>query len=513
MNGVPPTMKAIDARNRPAFGIGRRLGAVFALLAALMGTIGVVVALRVGEMHTSVAQVFEEQRESMYSRDIAHALHAVETHVQVHDWARLAVASSERALLRDLTADAAGALAELEKGPDSADPSKEAHSLEEDKLYSALDKGLKDLDTALTADRDSARLLALTRDACRLGDVLRDEMRSEAEESKLELLSRGRELRTEVVWMTLASLLVLGVVTFMVQRWIVQPVEHLREGAALLGSGELTHRVEIASQDEIGELAREFNRMASELQGMRGELEQRVEERTREFVRAARLAGLGTLAAGIAHEINNPLASIASCAEGLERRLQNGGVTPEQQREYLQIIAKEAYRAHEITSRLLEFARSEPGAPVSFAVSDLMREIDVLLEHQLRARGLRLESSCAADMPPVRGNPSECKQVLLNLLHNAIDASPPGASIRVSCRRDGADAVLEVEDQGPGIPADSLERIFDPFFTTKAPGKGTGLGLAIVHRIVEAHGGRIEVANTGHGALFRVRVPLASTAA
>ncbi len=513
MSAAPTTTVEPHARHRPTLGIGRRLGAVFALLAALLTTIGVIVSLRVGEIHQSVAQVFEEQRESMYSRDIAHALHAVETHVQVHDWAVLAVDATERALLRELTADAVGALAELEKGPAAADPSETEHSNEESRLYAALEHALQDLDAALVAGTDSARLVLLTRDARRLGDVLRDEMRSEAEESKLEMLGRGRELRTEVIWMTLAALLVLGLVTYMVQRWIVRPVEHLREGAVRIGSGELAHRVEVVSSDEIGELAREFNRMAGELQGMRGELEERVEQRTREFVRAARLAGLGTLAAGIAHEINNPLASIAGCAEGLERKLRGGGVTPEQQREYLQIIAKEAYRAHEITSRLLEFARSEPAAPVNFAIGELMGEIGILLEHQLSSRGIRLESSCEADMPPLRGNPSECKQVLLNLLHNAIDASPVNGSIRVACSRDRGDAVLEVEDQGPGIPADQLERIFDPFFTTKAPGKGTGLGLAIVHRIVEAHGGRIEVVNTGHGALFRVRIPLVSTPA
>jgi signal transduction histidine kinase len=253
--------------------------------------------------------------------------------------------------------------------------------------------------------------------------------------------------------------------------------------------------------------------MAGELQGMRAELEQRVEQRTREFVRAARLAGLGTLAAGIAHEINNPLASIASCAEGLERKLRNGGTTPEQQRDYLQIIAKEAYRAHEITSRLLEFARSDPGSPVTFAFGDLMRGIDVLLESRLRGRALRLELGCDPDLPPIRGHPSECKQVVLNLLHNAIDASPRGGTIRLTCRREGTEAVLEVEDQGPGIPPEQIDRIFDPFFTTKEPGKGTGLGLAIVHRIVEAHGGHIEAHNTGGGALFRVRVPLASSPA
>jgi len=144
MSREPSTIDESRARSRPALGIGRRLGAVFALLAALLATIGVVVSLRVGEMHQSIAQVFEEQRESMYSRDIAHAMHAVETHVKVHDWATHGVEATERTLLRELTTDAIGALAELEKGPGNARPSATEHSNEESRLSPALEQALSD---------------------------------------------------------------------------------------------------------------------------------------------------------------------------------------------------------------------------------------------------------------------------------------------------------------------------------------------------------------------------------
>jgi signal transduction histidine kinase len=367
--------------------------------------------------------------------------------------------------------------------------------------------------TQLATTPDLVILRDSTREARRLADVLRDEMRREAQESSLELLDRGREMRAKVVLATLLGLLVIAALTWMVRKHVVRPVVALREGAARIGSGDLTHRVGIASHDEIGELATEFDRMASELQGMRDELEARVEERTREFLRAARLAGLGTMAAGIAHEINNPLASIASCAEGLERRVASGKATPEEQREYLQIIAREAYRAHDITSRLLDFARTDPAPTAEFRFGDVVRDLDVLLEHKLRSRNVRLDVRCEREGPALYGNAAEWRQVLLNILHNAIDASLEGGVVRATCRQEGEAIVLDVEDQGPGVPAADVERIFDPFFTTKAPGKGTGLGLSIVHRIVEAHGGRIEVTNTGRGALFRVRVPLASFAA
>jgi nitrogen fixation/metabolism regulation signal transduction histidine kinase len=139
---------------------------------------------------------------------------------------------------------------------------------------------------------------------------------------------------------TALALIGLGVVLRMVWKRVVRPVEVLRDRVQRVAGGDLTHRVQIASGDEIGALARDFNRMADELHGMRSDLEARVEAKTQEFVRAARLAGLGTMAAGIAHEINNPLASIASCAEGMERRLAKGAIDETTQREYLQIIAR-----------------------------------------------------------------------------------------------------------------------------------------------------------------------------
>jgi signal transduction histidine kinase len=251
--------------------------------------------------------------------------------------------------------------------------------------------------------------------------------------------------------------------------------------------------------------------MAAELEAMRTDLERRVRERTREFVRAARLAGLGTLAAGVAHEINNPLASIASCAEGLEQRLRGNTLERDEALEYLQIIASEAYRAHEITSRLLEFARAEPGEKGPCDLAALARELELLLHHRMRRAGVELELACSQELPPVMGNASELKQVLLNLLENALDASPRGGRVRLECGV-GPDGVeLVVSDQGAGIPEADLDRVFDPFFTTKAPGEGTGLGLAIVHRIVADHGGRVEVGGGegGRGARFRALLPAA----
>ncbi|MCC7015474.1 MAG: HAMP domain-containing protein [Planctomycetes bacterium] len=489
------------------FGFAHRVAVVFAVLALLLAWLGVSVSLRVAEMQNSVRRVLEEQREAAFSRDVLHALRMLETHllVRVGD----VIEPQERETLLEYVSSARRSVEELRRGPKGHDPSSEEHTEEEDKLYSSIEGELDELADAIRSGaKDLRENVAIVRHHA---NVLHEEVRDEALDSSNELQRDGLSLRNAVLWTTAVALAVLASVLWMVWRFVVGPVERLREGAARIAGGELTHRVAIDSGDEIGELGGEFNRMAADLHEMRSGLEARVEERTREFVQAARLAGLGTMAAGIAHEINNPLASIASCAEGLERKLERGTSTPEQQREYLQIIAKEAYRAHGITSRLLEFARSEGGPKVEFSVEEMMRELEVLLEHRLRARSITLARACDPGLPSMYGRASECKQVLLNLVHNAIDASPAGGTIRVACRRDDGVAVLEVEDQGPGIAPEHLERIFDPFFTTKDPGKGTGLGLAIVHRIVESHGGRVEVQNTSHGALFRVRVPLSTT--
>ncbi len=489
--------------NRRRTSFGKRVAATFGLLGALFVGLGVWVSLLVEDMHDEVRRVVEEHREEAFSRDMLHEMRMLEAR-------RVAFGSGgidalERNLLLEFVGEAERCLAALAEGPRGADPSLAEHVEQERRLFSALRGNFGALRSAI--DGGSPELDTLVATALRNAEVLNEEMRREALETGAALRDEARHVRSAVLVTTAVALVVLGIVLHMVWKRVVRPVDALREGARRIAQGDLAHRVEIGTRDEVGELAREFNRMADELHGMRAGLEARVEERTQEFLRAARLAGLGTLAAGIAHEINNPLASIASCAEGLERRLEKGGADPAAQREYLQIIAREAYRAHEITSRLLDFARNGVGARLRFEAPDLMRELRVLLEHRLHQRALSLHIECEPELPQLFGDPGEIKQVLLNLLSNAIDASPDGGTIHVRWRAFDGEVVVEVEDEGAGVPLELRDRIFDPFFTTKEPGKGTGLGLAIVHRIVTGHGGRIELASSGKGALFRVHFP------
>lgn len=492
----------------PSFGIARRIAALFALVGAVLAALAIYVKRDVDQMHDSLQQVAEEQRETDATMYLLHHVRMLDLHARRMPADPWLAASSEVEELRFHADNASATLRELRLGPRLRDPSSSEHARIEERLYTEIERGLASFRTHLSGGSSADAALRDVAELLRSAEVLNAEVHAEEARAGSELGRGADAVRAAVFWAAIVAFTLLLAVLAFVHRAVVRPLLELRASAGRIGAGELSHRVAVRRRDEVGELAQEFNRMASELEGIHADLERRVADRTREFLRAARLAGLGTMAAGIAHEINNPLASIASCAEGLGRRLRSGEADPEEQREYLEIIAKEAYRAREITSRLLEFARSEPGPVVEFRADEALRDIEILVRHRLRERELTLALECDPDLPPLRGQPGECKQVLLNLIHNAIDASPTGARIWVRCQREENRLRIEVEDQGPGLPPQVAERAFDPFFTTKPPGKGTGLGLSIVERIVAAHHGRVDALNTGHGALLRVSLPL-----
>jgi two-component system NtrC family sensor kinase len=228
---------------------------------------------------------------------------------------------------------------------------------------------------------------------------------------------------------------------------------------------------------------------------------------------AERLTTAGRLAAGVAHELNNPLATIAGCAEALlERARDLKGDAPEELgdlRGYLATIEEEAYRCKEITSSLLQFVR-EPGSrrdPVE--VNALVARSVELLTHQSRFADSRIVTELDPDVHEVTANEGQLRQVILGLAANGLEAMDGRGHLTIRTRLAGDEVLVEVADEGPGIPEEILPRIFDPFFTTKPPGQGTGLGLAIAQGIVADHAGRIEVASKpGEGATFRMVLPV-----
>ena len=239
---------------------------------------------------------------------------------------------------------------------------------------------------------------------------------------------------------------------------------------------------------------------------------------SRAVARTEKLAAVGRLAAGVVHEINNPLATIAACAEALESRAAESafGSSPDAEdlREYLQLIRSEAFRCKQITNGLLDFSRARHPHPVPVNVSEVVEAAARLLSHQRRSAQVELRVEMESDLPLVSGDEGQLQQAVIILAENGIDAMPAGGTLTMRARRDaGEGAVLvEVCDTGIGISPENLEKIFDPFFTTKEVGRGTGLGLAVCYGIVTEHGGRIVVDSTvGRGTQFTISLPITPT--
>jgi signal transduction histidine kinase len=271
-----------------------------------------------------------------------------------------------------------------------------------------------------------------------------------------------------------------------VLRSVARPVERLRAGAERLASGDLTARVDLDSPDEFGALARQLNTMAASLA-----------EHQDRLVQSEKLAGIGRLAAGVAHEINNPLAVIL----GYARLLHRGADEPAARD--LQVIEDETLRAKLIVDGLLELSRPLAAEPEPLDLRALCEEAVARLRETGLLEGVEVSVEGAAR---VRGHPYKLRQVVLNLLRNAAEAAGPGGRVSLSVSQGPAGAEVVVRDSGPGLPAEAHARLFEPFFTTKPT--GTGLGLAVSQGIVHAHGGDIRAGSPpGGGTVFTVSLP------
>jgi signal transduction histidine kinase len=335
-----------------------------------------------------------------------------------------------------------------------------------------------------------------------------------------------------------STVLLSAVTFFALRRFVLDPVARLAQGASRVAEGDVSTRVpESGGNDELSSLIATFNRMTARVGGFQEELAAEVARATaaaRQAEAAAmtqrRLAAMGELAAGIAHEINNPLGGLMNAVEALGR----SDLPAERRVRYLELLGVGLERIGRTVGQLLRFTPRSTHA-MALSVSGPVLDAVALVRHRARALGVQLsvgdgvrfddgpeiEPALAAQLaalPPVLGEAHEIAQAVLNLLVNALDAleeRPGGArggQVRVTLAAWEGGVAIEVADDGPGVPPEVLERAADLFFSTKAPGKGTGLGLSIVHNVVAAHGGRVQLASRpGEG--FRVRIELPAAGA
>jgi len=335
-----------------------------------------------------------------------------------------------------------------------------------------------------------------------------------------------RAVRTTII----SRLLVLGLFVLSIvvlTRWsIARPIRALVAAARAVGHGDLGQRIAVPRQDEIGELAAEFNRMAENLQTANAELVRQAEERLRleqEVQQTQKLATVGMLAAEVAHEIGTPLNVISGRAEVLDR------VVPRDHpdRRNLDVILSQAERIKGIIRSLLDYTRPRRPTLRPEPILPIIGRVASLLMERSQRRGVRLHLEMPIGLPSVMADPEHLQQVFLNLVLNALDATEKGGAVRITAgpdpelpsegrgsilrgKADTATLAVHVIDEGKGLSAEELNHAFEPFFSTKGRGQGTGLGLPIAEEIVRAHRGEIEMLSIqGRGTEVIVRIPVA----
>jgi signal transduction histidine kinase len=269
------------------------------------------------------------------------------------------------------------------------------------------------------------------------------------------------------------------VLAFSVGRLLTEPLRRIAALARRIGAGDLSGRIPVRSDDEVGELAAAFNDMSTQLATSRQVL-----------IRTEKLAAVGGLAAGVAHEINNPLASLQACLWALRKP----DLPKDERNRHLDSLSKGLRRIARTVQQLLHFARPSRTSRSPALLDDLVARAVHLVRPSLPGERITVELDLQRDLSEISVDRDQIEQVLVNLLLNAchaIKATNRDGTIRVSLRGTEAGQVLEVVDEGPGIPPEDLDKVFDPFFTTDAGGEGTGLGLSVSEGIAEAHGGTI----------------------
>ncbi len=309
----------------------------------------------------------------------------------------------------------------------------------------------------------------------------------------------------------LGALLLAIVVSIIVSRTLTRHINKLRQGVERFAEHEFGHRIIISSKDEIESLATAYNQMAGSLQEYSESLEKKVEERSkrveqveRQLIQAEKLAAIGFLGAGVAHEINNPVSIIITRLELVQKAVKKGDMT--NVIKDIEVLKNHAARIGRITGDLLTFSRQSSSDLSSVDLNEIVKRVIGLIEYPIRNKGIDLTVELSPHEPKIKANSTGMEQVIYNITHNAYQATGPGGEIALVTRLNGAgDVELVIRDTGEGIDEESLDRVFEPFYSTKEVGQGTGLGLSISYGLVKDFGGSIEVqSEPGVGTSFTI---------
>jgi two-component system NtrC family sensor kinase len=377
------------------------------------------------------------------------------------------------------------------------------------------------------------------------------------------MISLLESKRVILITIVLDALVLIIFGSFLLSRILVKPIKDLVQLTQKISEGDFSQKIEVTSKNEIGQLIGSFNRMIERLRENQESLENYLEslestnkqlkQAQEELIRTEKLASIGRFAAGVAHEVGNPLGSIL----GYTGILQKEGMDREESKDYLKRIEKEIGRINRIVRELLDFARPSKFEIKDVEINKVIKSTLSLLLYQKDFKNIETQLDFQPDLPMIKGDESQLSQVFINIILNAIDAMPNGGILRIQTREHVVEnlyadrfqriypprrksdpmqsdyshlrkpdpfsalltkfskgdrlAKIRISDTGIGIKKEDLENIFDPFFTTKAPDKGTGLGLSITIRIVESLGGEIKVeSEVGKGSTFEVYFPAAT---
>jgi two-component system, NtrC family, sensor kinase len=332
------------------------------------------------------------------------------------------------------------------------------------------------------------------------------EENAKKERSDIEAILR---ISAVLLFITLGVIVIAGtIINFQLAKSIVAPIQDLERVTKKIARGDFSESIRVRGHDEIASLAESFNQMEGKLdQAMTAldEIIKQLREKQSQLVEAEKLALIGKLAAGIAHEINNPLTSVLTFSNLMLEQCPPG----DPRHGKLKLMVRETDRARTIVRQLLNFGRESVIKPVKININQPVIEITESLVAQEAFKGIDLSLKLADNLPEVYADPAQVGQVVLNILLNAIHAVTPPGRIEVATRLGEKCVEVVFTDTGKGIPEEHMNKIFDPFFSTKSATKGTGLGLAVSYGIIKKHGGDITVESTvGQGTTFTVRMPI-----